>query len=99
MRNSRSPNLPDLNVTGAWKLGYTGRGSVVTFLDDGLEYDHPDLKENYVRLFQNLITQNNLIIFYCLNRIKMPALISMEMTMIQRLFMIHRMKISTKLIF
>jgi subtilisin family serine protease len=43
------PSLPDLNVTGAWLLGYTGRGQVVTFLDDGLEYDHPDLQENYVR--------------------------------------------------
>ncbi|CAM4806457.1 unnamed protein product [Rotaria magnacalcarata] len=47
VRHSRTPKLPDLNVTGAWEMGYTGRGSVVTFLDDGLEYDHPDLLENY----------------------------------------------------
>lgn len=49
MRHSQTPNLPDLNVTGAWEMGYTGRGQVVTFLDDGLESDHPDLQENYVR--------------------------------------------------
>lgn len=48
VRHSQIPSLPDLNVTGAWSLGYTGRGSVVTFLDDGLEFDHPDLQENYV---------------------------------------------------
>ncbi|CAF1326941.1 unnamed protein product [Adineta steineri] len=47
MRHLNTPSLPDLNVTGAWKMGYTGRGRVVTFLDDGLEFDHPDLKENY----------------------------------------------------
>ena len=48
VRHSQLPSLPDLNVTGAWNLGYTGRGRVVTFLDDGLEFDHPDLQENYV---------------------------------------------------
>ncbi|CAF2682786.1 unnamed protein product [Rotaria sp. Silwood2] len=47
MRHSQIPTLPDLNVTGAWEMGYTGRGQVVTFLDDGLEFDHPDLSENY----------------------------------------------------
>jgi hypothetical protein len=47
----KNANLPDLNVTGAWEMGYTGRGHVVTFLDDGLEFDHPDLSENYVRSF------------------------------------------------
>ncbi|XP_054720512.1 furin-like protease 1, isoforms 1/1-X/2 [Uloborus diversus] len=37
----------DMNVETAWALGATGRGVVVTILDDGLEKDHPDLKENY----------------------------------------------------
>ena len=31
-----------------WKRGYTGQGVTVTVLDDGLEKDHPDLKDNYV---------------------------------------------------
>ena len=52
VRHSQIPSLPDLNVTGAWTLGFTGRGSVVTFLDDGLEFEHPDLQENYVSLIR-----------------------------------------------
>jgi len=35
------------NVTNAWTQGVTGRGVVVTILDDGLEYTHPDLQKNY----------------------------------------------------
>ena len=30
-----------------WKQGITGRDVVVTILDDGIEYTHPDLKDNY----------------------------------------------------
>uniref|UniRef100_A0A8C8HXT7 P/Homo B domain-containing protein n=1 Tax=Oncorhynchus tshawytscha TaxID=74940 RepID=A0A8C8HXT7_ONCTS len=37
----------DLNARGAWSQGYTGRGVVVTILDDGIEKDHPDLASNY----------------------------------------------------
>ncbi|XP_043483966.1 furin-like protease 1 isoform X2 [Leptopilina heterotoma] len=37
----------DMNVQEAWAEGITGRGVVVTILDDGLEKDHPDLKDNY----------------------------------------------------
>ena len=37
-----------MNVQGAWSQGVTGRGVVVTILDDGLEKDHPDLMDNYV---------------------------------------------------
>ncbi|XP_072338236.1 proprotein convertase subtilisin/kexin type 4-like isoform X3 [Scyliorhinus torazame] len=43
--NSAIPN--DLNVLSAWKRGYTGKGIVVTILDDGIEKNHPDLAENY----------------------------------------------------
>jgi len=46
-RNSLNTELPDMNVSGAWSQGYSGRGVSVTFLDDGLEHDHPDLKQNY----------------------------------------------------
>lgn len=31
----------------AWDLGYTGRGVVVTILDDGLEITHPDIAPNF----------------------------------------------------
>ncbi|XP_062306410.1 proprotein convertase subtilisin/kexin type 4-like [Osmerus eperlanus] len=35
------------NVVAAWAQGYTGRGVVVSILDDGLETSHPDLSGNY----------------------------------------------------
>lgn len=38
----------DMNVIPAWREGITGKGVVVTILDDGLESDHPDLMANYV---------------------------------------------------
>ena len=38
----------DMSVKGAWQMGYTGKGVVVTILDDGIEHTHDDLKENYV---------------------------------------------------
>ncbi|XP_041695706.1 proprotein convertase subtilisin/kexin type 4-like [Coregonus clupeaformis] len=37
----------DQNVVAAWARGYTGKGVVVSILDDGLETSHPDLAENY----------------------------------------------------
>ncbi|XP_043536424.1 furin (paired basic amino acid cleaving enzyme) a isoform X2 [Chiloscyllium plagiosum] len=37
----------DLNVKEAWKQGYTGKGVVVSILDDGIEKNHPDLSANY----------------------------------------------------
>uniref|UniRef100_A0A0P4WFA9 furin n=1 Tax=Scylla olivacea TaxID=85551 RepID=A0A0P4WFA9_SCYOL len=37
----------DMNVQPAWASGATGKGVVVTILDDGLEKDHPDLIKNY----------------------------------------------------
>jgi hypothetical protein len=50
-RNIYDKSLPDMNVTGAWRQGYTGSGVTVTFLDDGFERDHPDLQQNYVRSY------------------------------------------------
>ncbi|XP_025068263.1 furin isoform X2 [Alligator sinensis] len=40
-------NQRDLNVRGAWEQGYTGKGIVVSILDDGIEKNHPDLEGNY----------------------------------------------------
>jgi len=39
-----------MNVATAYKWKMTGKDVVVTILDDGIEKDHPDLKNNYVRL-------------------------------------------------
>lgn len=43
--HAKSPN--SMRVKEAWKKGYTGKGVIVTILDDGLEWDHPDLIKNY----------------------------------------------------
>ena len=37
----------DMNVEDAWAQGVSGKGVVITILDDGLEWNHPDLKDNY----------------------------------------------------
>lgn len=47
-----------MRIKEAWKLGYSGKGVIVTILDDGLEWDHPDLIKNYVSSlnFGNILT-------------------------------------------
>ena len=40
-------NGNDINVVPVWDAGYTGKGVVVTIVDDGMEHDHPDLEANY----------------------------------------------------
>ena len=42
----------DMNVMPVWEENITGKGIVVTILDDGLEKDHPDLEKNYVILIK-----------------------------------------------
>jgi len=38
-----------MNVIDVYRRwGITGRGTVVSILDDGIEKDHPDLVKNYV---------------------------------------------------
>lgn len=44
-----------MNVIPAWKEGITGKGVVVTILDDGLESDHPDLKDNFVSIYSKIL--------------------------------------------
>lgn len=39
-----------MNVTGVWSQGITGKDIVVAILDDGLQMDHPDLKDNYASI-------------------------------------------------
>ena len=43
----------DMNVEKAWQIGYTGKGVVVTILDDGIQPNHPDLELNYVSACAN----------------------------------------------
>ena len=35
-------------MTSAWKAGYTGKGILVAVVDDGVDYNHPDLVSNFV---------------------------------------------------
>ncbi|KAL1651258.1 pheromone processing endoprotease [Diplodia intermedia] len=39
----------DLNVSGLWQEDITGKGSTVCIVDDGLDMDSADLKDNYFR--------------------------------------------------
>ena len=48
-----------MNVMNAWKLGFTGRGVVVTILDDGIQHNHPDLQLNYDPLASKDINDND----------------------------------------
>jgi len=45
---SGGPMGYDINVESAWRKGFTGKGVVVTILDDGIDHTHPDLALNYV---------------------------------------------------
>jgi proprotein convertase subtilisin/kexin type 1 len=40
----------DLHVIPVWEKGITGKGVVITVLDDGLEWNHTDIYANYVSL-------------------------------------------------
>lgn len=46
-----SASLPklDLHVIPVWRKAITGKGVVITVLDDGLEWNHTDIYPNYVR--------------------------------------------------
>lgn len=41
----------DMNIGPAWQKGYTGKGVVVSILDDGIQTNHPDLAQNYVSFY------------------------------------------------
>lgn len=41
-------NGHDMNVERVWEQNIIGRGAVISILDDGIEYTHPDFEENYV---------------------------------------------------
>jgi len=38
----------DVNVLPAWDKGFKGNGVQIAIVDDGLQYTHPDLADNYV---------------------------------------------------
>lgn len=38
-----------MNVVPVWDMGITGEGVITSLVDDGLDYDNEDLKDNFVR--------------------------------------------------
>lgn len=58
-----------MNVIPAWKEGVTGKGIVVTILDDGLESDHPDLMNSFVSIqkIQIFLIPSDMLLFSHLN--------------------------------
>ena len=42
-----------MDVEGAWRQGFTGRGVAVTILDDGIEKDHPGKGGSSTQLYCN----------------------------------------------
>lgn len=40
----------DLNVEEAWAMGITGKNITTAIMDDGVDYTHPDLMNNYVMI-------------------------------------------------
>ena len=47
---STGPAGVDIDVMPSWKNNITGRGVVVSILDDGVDHTHPDLRDNFVSL-------------------------------------------------
>lgn len=58
-QNSGAKDGLDMNVAKAWKKGYTGKGVVVSILDDGIQTNHPDLAQNYDPLASTDINGND----------------------------------------
>lgn len=48
LQNGGAKDGYDMNISPAWQKGYTGKGVVVSILDDGIQTNHPDLALNYV---------------------------------------------------
>ncbi|TKR60408.1 hypothetical protein L596_027661 [Steinernema carpocapsae] len=45
-QSNGKPRL-DLNVEKAWAMGFTGKNITTAIMDDGVDYMHPDLKNNF----------------------------------------------------
>jgi hypothetical protein len=85
-----------MNISGAWRLGFTGKNVVVTILDDGIEKDHPDLVQNYVSISSMYCVLHACMLKKTISRNHKQVPISMVMIMIHNHVMIQPMKTSRK---
>lgn len=62
-RNNYKKEMPlDMNLVPVYEeLKFTGKGIRVAIIDDGIEYTHDDLKDNYVSMF-NVINIKNVVV-------------------------------------
>lgn len=47
VRNNKNFSQMNMHITPVWDMGYTGKGIVLSVLDDGIEWNHTDLIQNY----------------------------------------------------
>jgi proprotein convertase subtilisin/kexin type 2 len=45
----------DLNVEEAWAMGFTGKNITTAIMDDGVDYTHPDLMNNFVNIILKIV--------------------------------------------
>ena len=56
------------NVKEVWAINYTGDGIVVAVVDEGLNTNHPELRENYVSVSKKLRFSLQLLLHACVRR-------------------------------
>ena len=49
-------------------MNYTGAGIVVAVVDEGLNTNHPELRENYVSVSKNLRCSLQLLLHVCVRK-------------------------------
>ncbi len=52
-------NLRNINVTNAWNISLGNKSIIVAIIDTGVDYNHPDLKNNYVPLGYDWVNDDN----------------------------------------
>jgi subtilisin family serine protease len=59
LKRNKAWHLDQLKVPAAWNHGFTGKGVVVSTVDDGIQMNHPALAPNYDPLASSNTLENN----------------------------------------